>query len=218
MWHIACCIFALSCPDPAPSAAYIAMHGADVEFENDDLEKQLRRWYATEDANKNLHNTLDPKTTVAWRRHTTAVKFLKEWKLHKWVETTNLEKALAPCSSLMCQLGGPPGIEPAAIPFPVGSTCKHKSKLQWCRRWRRRWNVQLGKFCAGERLEPHVAHAKVHDNVWLKKAPQGEPQKRSTSENGPKKEVHILAPFSGSQFHFLCSGVPKKRPPFKGSF
>ena len=42
MWHMACCIFALSCPDPAPSAAYIAMHGADVEFENDDLEKQLR--------------------------------------------------------------------------------------------------------------------------------------------------------------------------------
>ena len=38
---MACCIFALSCPDPAPSAAYIAMHGADVEFENDDLEKTI---------------------------------------------------------------------------------------------------------------------------------------------------------------------------------
>ena len=212
---MACCIFALSCPDPAPSAAYIAMHGADVKFENDDLEKQLRRWYATEDANTNLHNTLDPKTTVARRRHTTAVKFLKEWKLHKWVETTNLEKALAPCSSLMCQLGGPPGIEPAAIPFVVGSTCKHKSKLQWmattleCAAWQilcRRTAGTTRGACQGSRQR------------MVKKSPQGEPQKQPTSENGPKKEVHILAPFPGSQFHFLCSGVPKKRPPFQGSF
>ena len=215
MWHMACCIFALSCPDPAPSAAYIAMHGADVEFENDDLEKQLRRWYATEDANKNLHNTLDPKTTVARRRHTTAVKFLKEWKLHKWVETTNLEKALAPCSSLMCQLGGPPGIEPAAIPFVVGSTCKHKSKLQWCRRWRRRWNVQLGKFCAGERLEPHVAHAKVHDNVWLKNPPRENHKSNPRRKTVPKKRSTFWPHFRGRSSISCVRGYQKNGPLFR---
>ena len=212
---MACCIFALSCPDPAPSAAYIAMHGADVEFENDDLENKLRRWYATEDVNNNLHNTLDPKTTVARRRHTTAVKFLKEWKLHKWVETTNLEKALAPCSSLMCQLGGPPGIEPAAIPFVVGSTCKHKSKLQWCRRWRRRWNVQLGKFCAGERLEPHVAHAKVHDNVWLRNPPGRTTKASHVGQRSQKRGPHF-GPISGVAVPFFVFGGTKKTAPFSG--
>ena len=168
VWQMVCCIFALCYPDEVPAAAYLARHGGDLDFEEKDLRSQLHRWYADKLANLQLENTINPTRIRDQRRHKAACKFLKEWKLHNWVETTNLQKGVAPCSSLMCQTGGPPGIEPTAIPFAIGCEHKHRSKLQWCRRWRRRWDVHLGKFGA-----PLLARVKEHGNSNKKSLTRG---------------------------------------------
>jgi hypothetical protein len=198
VWQMVGCIFALCYPDEVPVAAYLARHGGDLDFDDKDLHTQLHHWCANKKANLTLHDTINPTSTAGQRRHKSASNFWKEWRLHSWVETTNLQKGIAPCSSLLCQAGGPPGIEPTAIPFPIGCAHKHRSKLQWCRRWRRRWNVQLGKFAPGEHVEPHLARAKVHGNSMRKIPRHGvhilhSEQKCAPQKRGQKMDL-ILAP------------------------
>ena len=120
VWQVVCCIFALCYPNQIPVAAYLARHGGDLDCEEKDLHSQSHQWYANKQADLALQSTINPTSTRDQRRHKAAIKFWKEWRLHKWVETTNLQKGIAPCSYLMCQAGGPPGIEPTAIPFAIG--------------------------------------------------------------------------------------------------
>ena len=186
LWQVACCIFALCYPDIEPVAAYLSMKKDEFTLEDTELRAQLHQWCTKIQAHGMLHEIVHPTTTTKQRQHATAAKFLKEWKLHNWVESTNLSKGIAPCSSLICQAGGPPGIEPTAIPFPIGSSIKYRSKLQWLRRWRRRWDVRLGTFSPGERLDSATAQRKVRrrelrqTRPWV---PQGE---HFGPKSGPK--------------------------------
>ena len=161
VWQMLCCIFALVHPDTAPVSAYIAKHGDDIDYNEGELEAALKKWYNQEQSNMTLQAFLNPTRHRPQRQHRAAVKFVKEWRLHHWVETANLEKAVAPTTSILCQPGGPPGIEHTAVPFRAESTHKHRSKLQWLRRWRRRWNIHLGKFAPGERIATAAAQNKA---------------------------------------------------------
>ena len=154
------CLFALCHPNVEPVLAYVSTHGKDMDVDEHALRHDLERWYAQAIGSDTLKLIVNPSTTSSQRRYKCAQRFLKEWELHKWLEKTNLVKGIAPCSSMLCQNGGPPGIEPTAIPFGPGCQYSHRSKLQWCRRWRRRWNVHLGKIAPGERISPAVAQTK----------------------------------------------------------
>ena len=196
VWHMLCCIFALVHPDTAPVTAYIARHSDDIDYNDGELEEALRQWYDQAQSNLSLQATLNPTRKSQQRQHRAAVKFVKEWRLHHWVEAANLEKAVAPTASMLCQPGGPPGIEHTAIPFLAASTQKHRSKLQWLRRWRRRWNVQLGKFAPGERISTAAAQNKV-------RVPPRPPKKNTsgrslhpTTRMRPQKQGHEPAPIS----------------------
>ena len=108
--------------------------------------------------------TASAKNTAKAR---TAERFLKEFRLATWVETRNMEQSIAPVVSLVAQ-------EARAINClpPQPTSTKHKSQLQWLRRWRRRWNISLGCMPARERIPPEEARRKVlmkqkHDAaVW----------------------------------------------------
>ena len=88
---------------------------------------------------------------------------LDELGLHTWVEMLNIEKGVAPMTSVALgrhALAGSAGDTAPAL--TTASTPKHKR--QWLLRWRRRWRVLLGRVLPGERLGPGVAAAKAPAN------------------------------------------------------
>ena len=160
-WRVACAIFAICHPDVEPATTYMARCGHAFTGNEDEWREKLRQWWEQSVAKGTLQQHLHPTTKTGTMYHHLAEKFVKEWRLHAWVEKVNLEKGIAPCSRVLVNPLGPPGIEPTAIPFAPNSTVRPKSKLQWLRRWRRRWHVQMGHTGAREQISDSEAQAKV---------------------------------------------------------
>ena len=160
-WRVACAIFAICHPDAEPATTYIARSGNEFAGNEEEWRRQLRNWWEQCVAKGELQEHLHPRTKTGSMYHHVALKFLKEWRLHAWVEKVNLEKGIAPCSRVLVNPLGPPGIEPTAIPFAPNSTVRPKSKLQWLRRWRRRWHVEMGHTAAREHISDSEAQAKA---------------------------------------------------------
>ena len=93
-------------------------------------------------------------TTTAPAR--TAARFLKECRLSKWIQTRNMEQRIAPVVALVAQEARATNCLP-----PEPRSSKHKSQLQWLRRWRKRWNISLGSIPAREDIPPAEARQKV---------------------------------------------------------
>jgi hypothetical protein len=90
------------------------------------------------------------------RAERTAKAFASEARLRDWIAEQNLTKGLAPVSAvvlakLQTASGGPSGFKDNA----------RKSKLQWLRRWRRRWAVSCGRLSPREQLTAEHSRAKV---------------------------------------------------------
>ena len=85
-----------------------------------------------------------------------AGRFLKEYRLAKWVETRNMEQSIAPVGSLVAQEARAAHCLP-----PEPTSTKHKCQLQWLRRWRRRWNISLGSIPARESVPVEEARRKA---------------------------------------------------------
>lgn len=161
LWKVACCIFTLAHPDPKPSVAYISKHGLHDEQDDDEIEQRLVDWYVANQAGEIINNVSNTTTKRGQRQWSVANKFFKEYKLHIWIEKINMEKGIAPSTAVLSRARLKIGIEPTAVPFVPIHAVTYKSKLQWLRRWRRRWDVNISKFGAGERLASSIARDKV---------------------------------------------------------
>lgn len=104
----------------------------------------LRDWWSGASADLVERLSVNPvtrKERVAFAR---AMKFMKDEDLHDWVAKRNLDEHLAPSAAAMMRFseadsGG------VVARFLHGAKIK-KCRLQRLRRWRRRWDVAIGKI------------------------------------------------------------------------
>ena len=93
-----------------------------------------------------------------------AERFLGEQRLHAWSERQNLDKGIAPLSTVVLQQKRK--LDSTAACLANADAVTHKSCLQWARRWRRRWGIRMGRVGVREHVAPAVARQKVVKN-WL---------------------------------------------------
>lgn len=93
------------------------------------------------------------KSTPVTRK---AAKFLKEYKLAQWVQDRNMKQNIAPVTSLVAKEAVKSGLLQSK-----GTPCKQKSENQWLRRFRRRWNITMGRIPAREHVPPEERRDKV---------------------------------------------------------
>ena len=113
------------------------------ENERPNVLPRLRGWYAQLLLTSTINSVLQPTTKDGRISLDKARTFLHELDLHSWLDDANKTKGIAPRSSIL--LDRPVGQHSAATAKPLLNVAtKHKRKLQWLRRWRRRWKVGLG--------------------------------------------------------------------------
>jgi len=106
----------------------------------------LSRFAIMTDAEK--HGTATDAAAPAICSTKYALKCCQEFELYNWVAHQNLSKGLAPTSKILLEHQSTSPLRAArGRPLP-----KPKSNFQWARRWRRRWDISLGRFANRETL------------------------------------------------------------------
>lgn len=72
-------------------------------------------------------------------------KYMKEKSLHEWTDIHNQNTGVAPSTSVLSQKLLPLGLAPKDK-VGQGWSGNRRSKLQYLRRWRKRWNISLGSI------------------------------------------------------------------------
>jgi hypothetical protein len=129
------------------------------------LEELKADWHATgEEA-----MAVAKSSKIGRQRLRVAARFVLQQKLQEWTQSTNLEKALTPSSqSVLRRIALATSDMATALAEPLsspGQCAKAKGRLQWLRRWARRFAVTRGRFQAGSKLCPEDAHLKAL--CWL---------------------------------------------------
>ena len=160
MWRIVTAIFTLSHPSTEPAAWFLATKWRHWDAEKDTCLIRLQTWHANLAATTRFDSILSPETAANQRTLQKARRFLEEWRLHQWVDDANQRIQIAPSSSVMLQQAvcKSSAVEVSSL---VTATSDRKSKMQWLRRWRRRWDVNLGTFAARDTLPPALCQKKV---------------------------------------------------------
>ncbi len=87
-------------------------------------------------------------------------KFMAERSLHIWVHQQNVTVGITPATALVVQELSNRGLQ--GKPREASDTHrKHRSSLQFLRRWRQRWGVRHGKIQIGEQLDSKELLAKA---------------------------------------------------------
>lgn len=148
-----------------------------------DIVQKAKQEYATWSDDERAVFAADDGPGSSCRSTRTANRLLREHGLVHWVETRNLAEGIAPITSVVSK-------QPIFNKAPRQSACqmKYKSKKQWLRRWRLRWNISLGKIVGREQEPADVLHRKVR---------------------GPKKGSTFGFHFSSNSEHICVPTVPK---------
>jgi hypothetical protein len=110
----------------------------------------LESWFdRTPEADRHQCHTLPP-SIAGQAALQSALLFVDESKLEGWVREQNMEKGIAPASTVVWnqrerQLNA--NLEEG---LPKPRPAKQKHRLQWVRRWRLRWRIKMGKIAARE--------------------------------------------------------------------
>lgn len=118
-----------------------------------------REWTNKEEAEK-IRLRDGPHTEKDRRNSRVCSLWLKEQKLHEWVETQNMTKGIAPLQRLAITAMN----DTTEFTEPSAVNCHAlipRGRRQWMRRWRRRWGVALSSVPAGDVLPPDVAQRKA---------------------------------------------------------
>ena len=119
----------------------------------EDALRDARTWWRVRSQNPE-GVSLPPAGGDALRGYLEADRFLKEYDLQVWISRQNLEKGLTPSSHAVLQQCTRLAGESQAGALGT-SASKKKTRLQWLRRYRRRWRVRLGKVQEGEHMSAH---------------------------------------------------------------
>ena len=187
-WKIAGCIFALSQPDVKPAMTYIRKRATAFDEQEGEIAEKLKIGYPQPRGTGALERILSPTTRGGQRRLKAATKFMKEWRLYDWIEQINLQQGIAPCSTIICRELAQEGIESNTIPACQPRRHKHRSRIQWLRRWRSRWDVVMGKIYPGERMSSACAQEKATQG-GSKFATWPRPDCKNRNRNETKREA-----------------------------
>ncbi len=95
----------------------------------------------------------DGNATLTLRRAAALLdKFSAERSLRGWVQQQNVTLGIAPATAVVLQELAKHGLQGKARAAPDARR-KHRSSLQFLRRWRGRWGMRQGKIPTGEQLD-----------------------------------------------------------------
>ena len=139
---------------------YILAKKDSLRHSGTDVRELLTREWASKDEAEQIRLRDGPHSLSETRNYNAVNRWLKERKIHEWVETQNVTKGIAPMQRIVVsQIDNPTDCtEPSAV---NGHAPVSRGRQQWMRRWRRRWNVTLTKLHAGDVLPPEVAQRKA---------------------------------------------------------
>ena len=153
--------------------ACVALHGgarsiARLYFDAKQRQKARgRSWQSFDVELDTWWTNLTPQERVAWTsqvmeeiRHCdrVAVSFARGQALHDWLHRQNVFMAVAPTSTTLLAVSENPLTVPGSALRRYGSG---KSRLQWLRRWRSKWNVRLAHVLPRPAMTDEEAQQKV---------------------------------------------------------
>ena len=95
-----------------------------------------------------------------------AARYVQEWQLVKWGTALNVEKGVAPPTSMLLSQARVIGLQTPSALAARGARWRMSARASgWAARFRKRWNVRLGKLRAREWISAEDAHAKAIDLV-----------------------------------------------------
>lgn len=94
-----------------------------------------------------------------------ASKAVEEYSLYTWVRKQNLDKGLAPHNNLVLK-ERLRSSSPGAVKHPNLTT---SSGIQWCRRFRRRWKISLGRIGCRDTISIEEAREKARSRNHAKR-------------------------------------------------
>lgn len=104
---------------------------------------------------KEMVNTSDPVGEKLVRQ---MKKFYEEHTLHKWIEHQNITKGIAPRTHVVHDHLRKRNADSSGC---GASSARKRSQEQWLRRWRRRWDVNLGRVACRETLPESECQTKA---------------------------------------------------------
>ena len=160
MWRVAIVIFVLTHPSIEPACLYLEQRWQHWHSQHQETQQRLHDWYAQLLATSGVAAVLQPTTTVGRGALQKAQTFVQEMQLHTWVDNANVQKGIAPQSSILVLRASTPSTSLGTQTL-MRVSMKTKCKLQWLRRWRRRWRVGLGPVQARDTLPPAECRMKA---------------------------------------------------------
>ncbi len=162
-FEVAKYIFVLSDFSMHAVGEYLRVHCELLEeLELDRVHARLLAWrHSTSDQDKNAY-LLGQGGTQRQHQYKTANKFMKEYSLHQWVSSENLNKGATPPSRTVWNAKennadeSMPVLDESSFPPPL-----HPSGKKWLQRWRKRWAISIGTLSSRQHLEPQEALLKV---------------------------------------------------------
>jgi hypothetical protein len=161
VWKVACLIFALASTKEV-ALSYLEKHSLREDLDLEVETNRLELWYrslSTHDVGNLFKNPSSKKHAGQMSK---AQKHVAEHDLHQWVEEQNIKKGIAPPSGTvlkkMHRIRQEQESASGALSFPAQL---QRSKLQWLKRWRRRWCVVQGRIQLREHVTAEEAMAKA---------------------------------------------------------
>ena len=155
-------ILVISGPNEAAALQYVVTKLKDKQPISSLISsKLLQRFQDLSESEKT--DLLKTKEPVSQRRLVEAQRFLQQLSLQGWLRAQNEEKALAPTGvQVYQQWQHLQQSRSRAQDHAAASTdCTPRARMQWVRRWSRRFGIVRGNFKAGSRLPLPVARDKV---------------------------------------------------------
>ena len=152
LWQTACVIALLAHPDVRPAANFLVAKKPRLHRRLRSLDEELQHVYDRTSEGARLRMTTAPTTRQEQAALERAKKYLAESGLCDWVTSQNVEKGIAPMSSVVLD---------QMRSRSLTRSVKRKNELQWLRRWRRRWNLKLGTFVPREVVAADEAQRKA---------------------------------------------------------
>ena len=91
-----------------------------------------------------------------------AIRYVREWKVFSWTRRLNLDRGVAPSTSMLVRKAMAEGVQPCASRAPLRPCVRiPRWALKWSRRWRKRWNARIGKIRAREMVSCEEARTKA---------------------------------------------------------
>ena len=156
----ACMILFCRCGDESLLLSFLKWKTAAEQEDLDRWANGVTKW--REEADEGVCKLyIDGSATSSLRRAAAQVdKFTAERSLHSWMLHQNTTLGISPDTAVVLQELPKHGLE-GKPRHAEDAHRKHKSSVQYLRRWRRRWDVREGNITIGEKVSLQELRAKV---------------------------------------------------------